>query len=120
MDNIAIALLVVVLAVQVYVSFFKSAGPVGDDKSSALLLEDLRRQLGEANAVAERERTAKGDAQARAAAAESARNAAQQQLTEAQQANARAVDQLRADHAKAQADAEARYNKALAYLRLSF
>ena len=70
MDNIAIALLVVVLAVQVYVSFFKSAGPVGDDKSSALLLEDLRRQLGEANAVAERERTAKGDAQARAAAAE--------------------------------------------------
>lgn len=120
MDNIAVALLLVVLAFQVYVSFFKSAGPVGDDKSSALLLEDLRRQLGEANAVAERERTAKGDAQARAAAAESARNAAQQQLTEAQQANARAVDQLRADHAKAQADAEARYNKALADLRLSF
>lgn len=120
MDNIAVALLLVVLAFQVYVSFFKSAGPVGDDKSSALLLEDLRRQLGEANAVAERERTAKGDAQARAAAAESARNAAHQQLTEAQQANARAVDQLRADHAKAQADAEARYNKALADLRLSF
>jgi DNA recombination protein RmuC len=120
MDNIAVALLLVVLAVQVYVSFFKSAGPVGDDKSSALLLEDLRRQLGEANAVAERERTAKGDAQARAAAAESARQAAHQQLTEAQQANARAVEQLRADHAKAQADAEARYNKALADLRLSF
>lgn len=120
MDNIAVALLLVVLAFQVYVSFFKSAGHVGDDKSSALLLEDLRRQLGEANAVAERERTAKGDAQARAAAAESARNAAHQQLTEAQQANARAVDQLRADHAKAQADAEARYNKALADLRLSF
>jgi DNA recombination protein RmuC len=120
MDNIAVALLLVVLAVQVYVSFFKSTGPVGDDKSSALLLEDLRRQLGEANAVAERERTAKGDAQARAAAAESARQAAHQQLTEAQQANARAVEQLRADHAKAQADAEARYNKALADLRLSF
>jgi DNA recombination protein RmuC len=120
MDTVAVALLLVVLAFQVYVSFFKSAGPVGDDKSSALLLEDLRRQLGEANAVAERERTAKGDAQSRAAAAESARNAAHQQLTEAQQANARAVDQLRADHAKAQADAEARYNKALADLRLSF
>jgi DNA recombination protein RmuC len=120
MDTFVIALLLVVLAVQVYVSFFKSAGPVGDDKSSALLLEDLRRQLGEANAVAERERTAKGDAQARAAAAESARQAAHQQLTEAQQANARAVEQLRADHAKAQADAEARYNKALADLRLSF
>ena len=120
MDTVLVALLLVVLAVQVYVSFFKSAGPVGDDKSSALLLEDLRRQLGEANAVAERERTAKGDAQSRAAAAESARNAAHQQLTEAQQANARAVEQLRADHAKAQADAEARYNKALADLRLSF
>jgi DNA recombination protein RmuC len=120
MDTVAVALLLLVLAFQVYVSFFKSAGPVGDDKSSALLLEDLRRQLGEANAVAERERTAKGDAQSRAAAAESARNAAHQQLTEAQQANARAVEQLRADHAKAQTDAEARYNKALADLRLSF
>ena len=120
MDTVLVALLLVVLAVQVYVSFFKCAGPVGDDKSSALLLEDLRRQLGEANAVAERERTAKGDAQSRAAAAESARNAAHQQLTEAQQTNARAVEQLRADHAKAQADAEARYNKALADLRLSF
>jgi DNA recombination protein RmuC len=120
MDTVAVALLLLVLAFQVYVSFFKSAGPVGDDKSSALLLEDLRRQLGEANAVAERERTAKGDAQSRAAAAESARNAAHQQLAEAQQANARAVEQLRADHAKAQTDAEARYNKALADLRLSF
>jgi DNA recombination protein RmuC len=120
MDTVAVALLLLVLAFQVYVSFFKSAGPVGDDKSSALLLEDLRRQLGEANAVAERERTAKGDAQSRAAAAESARNAAHQQLTEAQQANARAVEQLRADHAKAQTDAEARYNKGLADLRLSF
>ena len=120
MDTVAVALLLLVLAFQVYVSFFKSAGPVGDDKSSALLLEDLRRQLGEANTVAERERTAKGDAQSRAAAAESARNAAHQQLTEAQQANARAVEQLRADHAKAQTDAEARYNKALADLRLSF
>jgi len=120
MDNIAVALLLIVLAVQVYVSFFKSAGPAGDDKSAALLLEDLRRQLDEAKATAERERNAKGDAQSRAAAAESARQAAHQQLTEAQQANARAVEQLRADHAKAQADAEARYNKALADLRLSF
>ena len=120
MDTVAIALLVVVLLVQVYVSFFKSAGPVGDDKSSALLLEDLRRQLGEANATAERERSAKGDAQSRASAAEAARNAAHQQLTEAQQANARAVEQLRTDHAKALADAEARYNKALADLRITF
>ena len=120
MDTVAIALLVVVLLVQVYVSFFKSAGPVGDDKSSALLLEDLRRQLSDANATAERERNAKGDAQSRASAAEAARNAAHQQLTEAQQANARAVEQLRTDHAKALADAEARYNKALADLRITF
>ncbi len=120
MDIIAVALLLIVLAVQVYVSFVKSSGPAGDDKSSALLIEDLRRQLGEAATTAERERTAKGEAQAKAAGAESARLAAQQQLSEAQQANTRAVDQLRADHAKALADAEARYNKALADLRLSF
>ena len=120
MDTVAIVLLLVVLLVQVYVSFFKSSGPVGDDKSSALLLEDLRRQLSDANATAERERNAKGDAQSRASAAEAARNAAHQQLTEAQQANARAVEQLRTDHAKALADAEARYNKALADLRITF
>ena len=120
MDTVAIVLLLVVLLVQVYVSFFKSVGPVGDDKSSALLLEDLRRQLSDANATAERERNAKGDAQSRASAAEAARNAAHQQLTEAQQANARAVEQLRTDHAKALADAEARYNKALADLRITF
>ena len=120
MDIIAVALLLIVLAVQVYVSFVKSSGPAGDDKSSALLIEDLRRQVGEAATTAERERTAKGEAQAKAAGAESARLAAQQQLSEAQQANTRAADQLRADHAKALADAEARYNKALADLRLSF
>ena len=120
MDTVAIVLLLVVLLVQVYVSFFKSAGPAGDDKSSALLLEDLRRQLGEANATAERERSAKGDAQSRASAAEAARNAAHQQLTEAQQANERALTQLRADNTKALADAETRYNKALADLRITF
>ena len=120
MDTVAIVLLLVVLLVQVYVSFFKSAGPVGDDKSSALLLEDLRRQLSDANATAERERNAKGDAQSRASGAESARNAAHQQLTEAQQAHERATTQLRADNTKALADAEARYNKALADLRITF
>ena len=72
MDTIAVVLLLIVIAFQVYVSFFKSAGPVGDDKSSALLLEDLRRQLDEAKATAERERTAKGDAQSRASASASA------------------------------------------------
>ena len=120
MDTIAVVLLLIVIAFQVYVSFFKSAGTVGDDKSSALLLEDLRRQLDEAKATAERERTAKGDAQSRASAAEAARQAAHQQLTEAQQANERAVTQLRADHTKALAEAETRYNKALADLRITF
>jgi len=120
MDTIAVVLLLIVIAFQVYVSFFKSAGPAGDDKSSALLLEDLRRQLSDANATAERERTAKGDAQSRASGAESARQAAHQQLTEAQQAQERAITQLRADHTKALADAETRYNKALADLRITF
>ncbi|MGA0030256.1 MAG: DNA recombination protein RmuC [Opitutales bacterium] len=120
MDTFAVALLLIVLAFQVYVSFFKSAGPAGDDKAAGLLLDDLRRQLGEANATAERERAAKTDALTRASAAESGRNSAHQQLTEAQQANERAVAQLRADHAKALAEAEARYNKALADLRITF
>ena len=120
MDTFAVALLLIVLAFQVYVSFFKSAGPAGDDKAAGLLLDDLRRQLGEANATAERERAAKTDALTRASAADSARNSAHQQLTEAQQANERAVAQLRADHAKALAEAEARYNKALADLRITF
>ena len=120
MDTFAVALLLVVIAFQVYVTFFKSAGPAGDDKASGLLIEDLRRQLGDANATAERERTAKGDAQTRAAAAESARNAAHQQLTSALASHEAAIAQLRADHTKALADAEARYNKALADLRLSF
>lgn len=120
MDTFAVALLLIVLAFQVYVSFFKSAGPAGDDKAAGLLLDDLRRQLGEANATAERERAAKTDALTRASAAESARNSAHQQLTEAQQANERAVAQLREDHRKALAEAEARYNKALADLRITF
>jgi len=120
MDTIAIALLLVVIAFQVYVSFFKSAGPAGDDKASGLLIEDLRRQLSDANATAERERAAKGDAQARVAGAESARNAAHQQLTAALSSHEAAIAQLRADHTKALAEAEARYNKALADLRLSF
>jgi DNA recombination protein RmuC len=120
MEYIVPILLLVVIGVQLYVSFVKTAGPGGDDKGSGLLIEDLRRQLGEANAGAERERNAKADAQARASGAEAARNAATQQLTEAMQAHERAVERLRADHAKALADAEARYNKALADLRITF
>lgn len=117
---VQIALLLAVLGVLAYLAFFKSSGPAVDDKGSALLIEDLRRQLGEAKADAERERAAKGDAQARASGAESARNAAAQQLTEALQTQERATERLRADHAKALADAEARYAKALADLRITF
>jgi DNA recombination protein RmuC len=120
MDYLTPVLLFAVLAAVVYLSFFKSAGPAGDDKGSALLIEDLRRQLGDAVAVAERERAAKSDAQSRAAAAEAARNAAAQQLTEAQQANARAVEQLRADNAKVQAEASARHERDIAELKVSF
>lgn len=117
---VQIALLLAVLGVLAYLAFFKSAGPTVDDKGSALLITDLRRQLGEANATAERERNAKADALARASGAESARNAAAQQLTEAQQANGRAVEQLRADNAKAQAEANARHERDIAELKVSF
>jgi DNA recombination protein RmuC len=120
MDTIAVALLLVVIAFQVYVSFFKSAGPAGDDKASGLLIEDLRRQLSEANAAAERERTAKGDAQERAAAAESARNAAHQQLTAALSSHEDAIARLRADNSKAQAEANARHERDIAELKVSF
>jgi len=120
MDSLTPLLLVVLIAGVAYLAFFKSTGPSVDDKGSELLIADLRRQLGEANAAAERERNAKADAQARASGAESARNAAAQQLTEAQQANARAVEQLRADNAKAQAEASARHERDIAELKVSF
>ena len=120
MDSLTPLLLVVLIAGVAYLAFFKSTGPSVDDKGSELLITDLRRQLGEANATAERERNAKADAQARASGAESARNAAAQQLTEAQQANAQAVEQLRADNAKAQAEASARHERDIAELKVSF
>ena len=120
MDYIVPTLLLVVLAVQVYVSFFKSAGPAGDDKGSALLIDDLRRQLGEATGAAERERAAKTDALTRASAAESARHAAHQQLTAALASHEAALAQLRADNAKAQAEADARHERAIAELKVSF
>jgi DNA recombination protein RmuC len=103
-----------------FILSFRSSAQNGGGKGSELLIEDLRRQLADATATAERERQAKTDALSRASGAESARNSAAQQLTEAQQANASAREQLRADNAKALADAEARYTKALADLRITF
>jgi DNA recombination protein RmuC len=117
---VQIILLLAVLGVLAYLAFFKSAGPATGDKGSELLIVDLRRQLGEANATAERERNAKSDALSRASGAESARNAAAQQLTEALQTHVRAIEQLRTDNSKGLAEAEARYNKALADLRITF
>ena len=117
---VQIILLLAVLGVLAYLAFFKSAGPATGDKGSELLIVDLRRQLGEANATAERERNAKSDALSRASGAESARNAAAQQLTEALQTHERAIERLRADNAKGLTDAEGRYNKALADLRITF
>ncbi len=119
MDPYVITLLVVLLAVQVYVSFFKGASSDGD-KGAEALTADLRRQLGEAKADAVREQEAKIEGLTRASAAEAAREAASQQLATEQQKHARAVEQLRADHAKALAEAESRYAKALAELKTTF
>ena len=88
---VQISLLLAVLGVLAYLAFFKSNTPTGGDNGSELLIVDLRRQLGEANATAERERNAKSDALSRASGAESARHAAAQQLTEALQTHVRAT-----------------------------
>lgn len=120
MDYLTLSLLVAVLAVVIYVSFFKSAGPAIDDKNSGMLIDELRRQLSAAQATAESERIAKTDALSRVAAAEAARNAAYQQLTEAQQCNERAVNQLREDNRKAQSEAATRHDRDLAELKVSF
>lgn len=120
MDYLTLILLVAVLAVVIYVSFFKSTEPAIDDKNSGLLIDELRRQLSAAQATAESERIAKTDALSRVAAAEAARNAAYQQLTEAQQGNERAVNQLREDNRKAQGDTAARHERDLAELKVSF
>lgn len=109
-------LFLLVLIIGVGLLLLKSGRPAatGADQASAALLEETRRQLAEANAAAERERTAKTDALTRAAAAEAAKLAAHQQLTESAQAHERALAQLRGDQQKALADAEARHAKALA------
>ena len=120
MDYLTPILLVAVLAVVIYVSFFKSTEPAIGDKDSSLLIDELRRQLSAAQATAESERIAKTDALSRVAAAEAARNAAYQQLTEAQQGNERAVNQLREDNRKAQAEAATRHERDLAELKISF
>ncbi|MCX6919863.1 MAG: DNA recombination protein RmuC [Verrucomicrobia bacterium] len=120
MESLTPYLLVAVLAVVIYVSFFKSTEPAIGDKDSGLLVDELRRQLAAAQATAESERVAKTDALSRVAAAEAARNAAYQQLTEAQQGNERAVNQLREDNRKAQAEATTRHERDLAELKISF
>jgi len=120
MESLTPYLLVAVLAVVIYVSFFKSTEPAIDDKNSGLLIDELRRQLDAAQATAESERVAKTDALSRVAAADAARNAAYQQLTEAQQGNERAVNQLREDNRKAQGDTAARHERDLAELKVSF
>ena len=120
MDYLVPILLVIVLVAVIYVAFFKSAGPAGEDKGSSLLIDDLRRQLSEANAVAERERSAKTTALAGASAAEAAKSSAERQLKAAQDTHAEALAQLRADNQKAQSEAAARYGNDLAELKTSF
>jgi DNA recombination protein RmuC len=119
MDYLTPVLLFAVLATVIYATFLRTK-PGADDKSGALLIDDLRRQLTETAAAAERERNAKAEALARASGAEAAKLAAQQQLTEAMASHDRAVSQLREDHRKAQAESAERYTRDLAELKTSF
>lgn len=119
MEYVTPALLLVLIGLVVYLLFKPKAGPAAND-GSALLIEDLRKQLVLAQQNTKTEADAKTEALTRASAAESARAAAIQQLTEAQQAHTNALTQLRDDQRKALVDAETRYNKALADLRVTF
>jgi DNA recombination protein RmuC len=118
MDIVPTLLMVAVLGALIFLILKKPAAQQGS--GSELLAEDLRRQLTEATAGAERERNAKAEALAKAAGAESAKLAAQKQLTEVMAANERAIAQLREDHHKTQTDTAERYARDLAELKTSF
>jgi DNA recombination protein RmuC len=121
MEYVTPLLLLAVLGLLLFVAFFRKPDAAGaGDQATAALLEETRRQLAAATAGLAQERAAKEAALTKAAGAEAAKLAAQQQLTTEAQAQERVVTQLRGDHQKALADAEARYNKALAELRLTF
>lgn len=122
MDNLTPILLLLVLGLLVFVAFGRKPGAdaPGADLANAALLEEARRQLTAANAATERERTAKTEALTRASGAEAAKLAAEQQLHAAQATHAAALSQLRADNAKAQAEATERYGRDLAELKTSF
>ncbi len=118
MDYVTPILLLVLMGLTAYALFFRKQG--AGDASSALLIEDLRRQLTQATAAAERERAEKTAALEKASAAAAAAQAAAAQLTDARGRHDVELRQLRADSQKSLADAEARYNKALAELRQTF
>ncbi|MFN5805129.1 MAG: DNA recombination protein RmuC [Opitutia bacterium] len=118
MDYVTPILLLALMGLTAYALFFRKQG--AGDASSALLIEDLRRQLTQATAAAERERAEKTAALEKASAAAAAAQAAAAQLTDARGRHDVELRQLRADSQKSLADAEARYNKALAELRQTF
>lgn len=120
MDYITPALLMAVLSIVVYASFFRRGGQVADDKSSSLLLEDLRRQLTQAQQSAQAEAAAKTQAIAKNAAAEAAKDAAINRLADEQARHEAAIRQLRADSLEAQKASDERHALELASLRTEF
>lgn len=118
MDYLTPVLVLAVLALVAYALLFRK--PAGGEGSSALLIEDLRRQLAQADESAGRERAEKTAALERAASAAASGQAAATQLDEANRRHEAELAQLRDDSRKALVDAEARYNKALTELRVTF
>ncbi len=118
---ITIGLLVLVLGLITYLAFFRpSPNAALSDQSSALLLDDLRRQLAEATQIANTERAAKTEALTKVAGADAAKNAAEKQLREASEAHQQALSLLREDNQQAQAAATERYAHDLEELKTSF
>jgi DNA recombination protein RmuC len=108
MEYVTPALLLILIGLVVYLLFKPKAGPAAND-GSALLIEDLRKQLALAQQTAKAETDAKAGALAKAAAAEAEKNAALRQLAEQQAA-----------HAAAQKAANERHAQDLAELKTSF
>lgn len=118
MDYLTPALLFTLTVFVIYASFFRKQ-TVGDH-SSAILIDDLRRQLVEANNIAGSERAEKIAALEKASAAEAAHQSAVTQLANAISRNDLDIARIRDDSSKALEAAEVRYAKALAELRTTF
>lgn len=120
MDYLIIGLIIAVLGTVLYANFFQRKEAGATDSSSVLLMEDLRRQIGEATQIANTERLAKTEALTRVAGADAAKNAAEKQLREAVETHQHALGQLRKDHQQVQTEATERYSRDLVELKTSF